>query len=197
MANSVGLDMPKKTRPLGSILSALNGKYHRVALLVFMAIVLAHWVEHLVQAYQVYVMGIDRPHAGGALGMLWPWLVSSEVLHYGYAVVMLVGLILLRPAFTGTALLWWTVALVIQFWHHFEHLLLFGQALFQTNLFGKPVPTSIIQLFFPRMELHLFYNGIVFVPMLIAVFYHLYPSRNDTHVSTCTCAKRSVEYRGV
>lgn len=197
MADVARMDLQKRTNPFSSFVTALNGKYHRTALLIFMAIVLAHWVEHIVQAYQVYVLGIDRPHAGGALGMIWPWLVSSETLHYGYAVVMLIGLFLLRPGFTGTSLTWWTVALVIQFWHHIEHLLLFIQALFHTNFFGKAVPTSIVQLFFPRMELHLFYNGIVFIPMVIAVFYHMYPSKKDAEAANCTCARRTMEYTGV
>ncbi|MGA7729715.1 MAG: hypothetical protein WCD37_00435 [Chloroflexia bacterium] len=198
MANSVrGLDMSKNSRPLGSLMDQLNGRYHRRALLIFMVLVLAHWVEHLVQAFQVYVLGLDRPHAGGALGFLVPWLVSSEVLHYGYALAMLVGLFLLRPAFLGTSLVWWTIALVIQFWHHFEHLLLFGQAIFHANLFGKAVPTSIIQLFIPRMELHLFYNAVVFIPMIIAMFYHTRPSKNESQVPTCTCGTHKLEYRGV
>jgi hypothetical protein len=36
-------------------------------------------------------------------------------------------------------------------------------------LFGAAKPTSIIQLLIPRVELHLFYNGIVFTPMVIAI----------------------------
>lgn len=40
---------------------------------------------------------------------------------------------------------WWTVALVIQFWHHIEHALLIGQVIFQHNLFHSPVPVSILQ----------------------------------------------------
>jgi hypothetical protein len=63
----------------------------------------------------------------------------------------------------------------IQFWHHIEHLLLISQYMTGHNLFGRPVPTSIIQLWIPRVELHLFYNAIVFIPMVIAMYYHLFP----------------------
>ncbi len=40
------------------------------------------------------------------------------------------------------------------------------------NLWHKPVPFSVLQLFFPRVELHLFYNTIVFIPMVIGMYYH-------------------------
>ena len=99
-----------------------NGPGHELALRIFMVIVLAHWAEHLLQATQIYVLGWPVPEARGALGLLFPWLVSSEVLHYTYALVMLGGLWFLRPGFAGRAdRLWWTVALAIQFWLCFGH----------------------------------------------------------------------------
>ena len=59
-------------------------------------IVLAHWSEHLLQAYQIYGLGWPVPEARGLLGYFYPWLIKSEVLHYGYALVMLAGLWLLH-----------------------------------------------------------------------------------------------------
>lgn len=168
-------------------LGALNGRYHRAGLNVFMVIVLAHWAEHLTQAYQIWVLGQPRPKARGVLGQFFPWLVSSEWLHYGYALVMIVGLFLLRPGFVGRARTWWTVALAIQFWHHIEHLLLLIQAQTGTPFFGKPVVTSIVQLVIPRVELHLFYNSIVFVPMVIAMYLHLRPSEKELDAMACSC----------
>ncbi|MDX1611967.1 MAG: hypothetical protein R3185_06325, partial [Candidatus Thermoplasmatota archaeon] len=105
-------------------LDRLNTRWHELAGLCFMAVVLGHWLEHIAQAYQVYFLGLPRPASLGALGMVWPWLVTSEWMHYGYALVMLAGLILLRPGMTGRARFWWDVSLWIQVWHHFEHLLL-------------------------------------------------------------------------
>jgi hypothetical protein len=169
---------------LNLLIARLNGPWHRQALRIFLIIVLAHWVEHVMQAIQVYALGWPRPQANGALGMVFPWLVTSEWLHYIYAFVMLIGLFVLRPAFVGRARRWWTIALVIQIWHHFEHLLLLGQALTHTTLFGRPVPTSILQLVFPRMELHLFYNAVVFVPMLIGMYYYAHPPAEETLVHT-------------
>jgi hypothetical protein len=118
----------------------------------------------------VFVLGWERPDARGALGMLWPWLVGSEALHYGYAVVMLVGLALLRPAFQGTSRRWWDLALGLQVWHHLEHLLLLAQAVARHPFFGAAQNTSLVQLVAPRIELHLFYNAVVFAPMLVAVY---------------------------
>jgi len=42
----------------------------------------------------------------------------------------------------------WTVALVIQFWHHIEHLLLITQATLHQNLGHRPVPMSMLQFSF-------------------------------------------------
>jgi hypothetical protein len=176
------------TRSTG-FLARLNGRHHRASLNVFLVIVLAHWAEHLVQAYQIWVLNWPRPKARGVLGEWYPWLVTSEWLHYGYAIVMLIFLFLLRPGFVGRARTWWTVALAIQFWHHIEHLLLLIQAQAGHNLFGKPVPTSILQLAFLRVELHLFYNSIVFIPMVIAVILHLRPNQAEQQAMACSCTQ--------
>jgi hypothetical protein len=143
---------------------------HRQAIVIFMIIVLAHWVEHVIQAAQAFLLGWERAESRGALGAVWPWLVSSEWLHYAYAVAMLIGLVLLRGAFTGPARTWWLVALGIQIWHHFEHGLLLAQVLLDNPFFGQKSPTSLIQLGFPRIELHLIYNALVFTPMVVAIY---------------------------
>jgi hypothetical protein len=170
-----------------SFYEKLNSTWHERALQIFMAIVLAHWGEHLFQAYQIYVMGWPRPKANGLIGLWYPWLIKSEVLHYAYALVMLIGIWMLRKGFTGRARTWWTVALVIQFWHHIEHLLLITQATVHHNFWGSPVPTSVLQLVFPRVELHLFYNSIVFIPMVIGMYYHMFPPAGEEGQAVCTC----------
>lgn len=150
---------------------------------VFTAIVVLHWLEHLVQAYQIYALGWPRPEAGGVLGLYFPVLISSEILHYGFAIVMLAGLWILRHGFEGAARQWWTLALALQFWHHIEHLLLIIQATTGHYLGGGPVPSSLIQLLVPRVELHLFYNAIVTIPMVVAVVLH---QRSDRCASVPT-----------
>jgi hypothetical protein len=169
-------------------IKTINSNKHEIALRLYMVIVLAHWGEHLVQAFQIFVLKMPRPMSRGILGQWFPWLISSESLHYGYALFMLIGLWILRPGFFGRSRSWWTISLAIQFWHHIEHLLLQGQALFKINLFHSPVPVSILQLFYPRVELHLFYNTIVFIPMMIGMYYHLFPSKEELAQHQCPCA---------
>lgn len=175
-----------------SFYDKLNTQWHKRALQILMIIVLAHWAEHLAQAVQIYVLGWTRPQAGGVLGLWFPWMVNSEVLHYGYAVIMLVGIWILRKGFTGLSRKWWTVALVIQFWHHIEHCLLQAQAILQHNLLGSPVPLSFLQMAFPksRVEIHLFYNAIVFIPMVIGMYYHMFPPEGEH--AECSCAWKQV-----
>lgn len=172
-----------------SLSERLNTSWHRPALQLFMAIVLFHWVEHIVQAYQVFVLRWPRHMAMGVLGMYYPWLMRTETLHYGFAVVMLAGLWVLRKGFAGRSHTWWMVAFWIQFWHHIEHGLLFYQALSHHYFFGGTVPTSIGQIWIPRIELHLFYNFIVFTPMMVAVYYHMYPPATEVPSIACTCAR--------
>jgi hypothetical protein len=174
------------------LLRRLNGPWHRRALAVFMAVVLGHWAEHLFQAWQIWAMGMPRHHALGALGMVWPWLVHSEWLHYGYALVMLAGLAVLYPGMTGRARTWWGLALALQFWHHLEHALLLSQVLGGWRLGGGPAPSSLIQLLIPRVELHLFYNTIVFIPMVAGMAYHLWPSAGEAGRMACGCALHRV-----
>jgi hypothetical protein len=172
----------------GSFIERLNTDWHEIALRTFMVVVLGHWAEHLAQAFQIYVLHWPVPEARGVLGVFFPWLIKSEALHYGYAVVMLVALFLLRKGFTATQEhRWWSIALGIQFFHHIEHFLLQYQAATGHYFFGRPVPTSIAQYWVPRVELHLFYNTIVFIPMVIAMYYHMFPDP-AAGKPMCTCA---------
>lgn len=171
-------------------LQQLNGPYHKVALRVFMVIVLGHWAEHLAQAIQIYALHWPVAKANGVLGLWYPWLVQTEALHYGYALIMLIGFWLLKDGFQGLSRKWWTAAFIIQIWHHFEHFLLLAQATLHHNFFGRPVPTSILQIFFPRVELHLFYNAVVFVPMVIGMYYHVHPPTGEEASACCTCCKK-------
>jgi hypothetical protein len=150
-------------------------------LVIFMAIILAHWSEHLVQMGQIYLLHWPKAKALGVLGLAVPWLVASEWLHFVYAFLMVVGLVELRYGFTGAAANWWAGALYLQYWHGFEHLLLFTQVqegfrLVKWAVVSAPPivpPQSIVQLLLPagfRPELHLFYNLMVTVPMVVATY---------------------------
>lgn len=56
------------------------------------------------------------------------------------------------------------------------------------NLFDAPVPTSLAQLVVPRIELHMIYNTIVFVPMIVAMYLHLAPTDDERVQMQCSCA---------
>jgi hypothetical protein len=156
----------------------------KYGLWAFVLIVVAHWSEHIAQAWQLWVLHWTLKQSRGVLGLPFPWLITTEWLHYAFAVVMLVGLILLRHGFTGSARRWWGLALKIQIWHHFEHLLLLIQALSHHNFFGASVPTSIIQLIAPRVELHLFYNTVVTIPMVVAMVVQMRSDRREVATAT-------------
>lgn len=190
MAASIKSRIAPALAPHASLHDRLNGPWHRPALRLFMVVVLGHWAEHLAQAVQIYVLGWPLTEARGVLGLWYPWLIKSELLHYLYALVMLVGLWTLRKGFRGLSYKWWTAALFIQFWHHVEHALLIGQAISGHNLFGSPVPSSIVQLLIPRVELHLFYNTVVFIPMIIGMYYHIAPPLGEEPSRGCSCALR-------
>ena len=173
--------------PSTGLYERLNTRWHKTALLAFTAFVLFHWMEHIVQAYQFFVMHWSRQMSMGLLGMYYPWLMKTEALHYGFALVMLIGLWVLRKGFTGTSYTWWMVAFWIQFWHHFEHFILFYQAQTHQFWFGGSVPTSVGQIWIPRIELHLIYNALVFIPMVVAMYYHVYPTAQDAGKAMCSC----------
>jgi hypothetical protein len=173
-------------RPL---LTALNTRFHRSALVALGILVVGHWVEHLVQAWQVWGLDWPRERSLGLLGLQYPWLVKSEQLHYWIALIMLFALAALRPGFTGQARRWWNVALGIQVWHHLEHLLLIGQVVLGLHMLGRPAPTSLVQLVLPRVELHLFYNAAVTVPMVVAVWLHTRRRDPSAAAPPCTCSQ--------
>lgn len=202
-----------------SLIDKLNAEWHKPALLIYTAIVLIHWAEHLFQAFQVYVLGWPLSEARGFLGMPFPWLVKSEGLHYFYALIMLIAFWVLRKGFVGRSYVWWMIAFWIQFWHHIEHGLLQYQVISGVNFFGAPAPISTIQMLgflegtpdtgfnglmkgppahafsglllaVRRLEVHLFYNTIVTIPMVVAMFYHMFPSPGEEAHMGCNCSWR-------
>ncbi|MFW6096999.1 MAG: hypothetical protein ACOC9Z_02935 [Chloroflexota bacterium] len=167
----------------------INKDWHEPALWLYMVVVFGHWLEHIIQAYQVFILGWARPDAGGVLGLWFPALASSELLHFAYNLLLFVGLWALRPAFRGRSRLFWNVALALQGWHFVEHLLLQLQWLSGYYLFGASQQMGIGQLWLPRVELHFLYNSIVFIPMVLGLFYHLYPPQSGSGRAPCSCTR--------
>ena len=108
-------------------------------------------------------------------------------MHYFYAIVMLAGLIYLRQHFDGRARAWWNAATRAPGLASPRAPAparpggaiapALGQAALSHPLFGAAKPTSIVQLVIPRVELHLFYNAVVFTPMVVAMYLHHSASR--------------------
>lgn len=173
-------------------LTAANSRWHRTWLTLFATVVVVHWLEHLAQAAQIWMLGLPRPDSRGLLGQAVPWLATHEWLHYGFAIVMLVAFAVLLPGFRGVSRWFWIAALGLQFWHHIEHFVLLAQSVTATPWFGRDIPTSFAQLVVPRVELHLLYNGIVTIPMLLAMRFHMRPpARERAEPPACTCARHA------
>jgi hypothetical protein len=215
---STGVACPLEPQSLwGRLSRKLNTTWHKRALQMFMLITLAHWGEHLAQTFQVYVLHWPLKESFGMVGMLFPALVKNESIHYAYAIVMLIGLWVLRTGFTGRAYVWWMIAFWIQFWHHIEHALLQYQVVVGHNFLGAPAPISLIQMvgliegpagtgfnglmtgppvhglsgllfIVRRLEVHMIYNTIVFVPMVVGMYYHMFPSPEEEQHMGCSCA---------
>ena len=107
------------------VLEVLNGTKHWQALIVYFFVVAGHFSEHLVQMGQIHLWGWSTRASGGILGLWFPALAASEVLHMVYNSLQLTGLILLWYGFRKFkwASRWWNIALIAQSWHWFEHFL--------------------------------------------------------------------------
>lgn len=131
---------------------------------IFIAIVIIHFLEHVVQLYQLYILDWPRPQCLGLLSLNFPWLMTSEWLHYLFAYVMLWGLIEFKDKALNKK--WWNTAKYLQYYHYLEHMILLLQMM-RGIPFAERI--SIGGLFFPRMELHFFYNLMIIIPMMLAL----------------------------
>lgn len=129
----------------------------------FVFVCIFHLAEHLAQLFQLFILHWNRPDCLGILGLLFPDLMRSQWLHWFYAVFMLSGLIVWKRFFGKTAL-------ILQGLHSVEHTLMLS--------FGF----SIGELWFPRIELHFFYNLVVLVPMMWA--FHRFSARRKFSASS-------------
>ncbi len=137
---------------------------------LLLIITILHFVEHIIQLMQLYVLHLPRAESMGLVGLYFPWLMKTEIFHYVLALYMLIAMYKYRHYFRlGTSNReYWDAAVAVQYFHHFEHFILLVQAWTGNYLLDKSVPTSIGQLFFPKIELHFIYNLIVFALMCLA-----------------------------
>ena len=93
------------------------------------------------------------------LGLWQPALLKSEVLHFALALYMAIALYIYCYQFGKSALL-------LQTFHLFEHTLLI------TSYWFYGTALSIGGLWFPRIELHFFYNLIVLIAIMQKINRH-------------------------
>ena len=157
------------------VLDTLNGSLHLRAVLVYFVIVIGHFSEHLVQVAQVFLFGWARSEAGGILGLYLSGVAEIELLHITYNSFQITGLILLAYGFRRyrAAYAFWLAALVAQSWHWLEHTFLITQMLTGHYFYGAMKQMSVLERFFPRIELHFAYNLLVFTPTVIALLLYL------------------------
>ncbi len=156
-------------RPTAEVKIEAANRRRRLVTIAVTIVFVGHWMEHVVQAMQIYALGWHPSRALGFLGLLVPLLVTSEWLHWVYNLALVGGIALVRPRFTGPARPWVTAALWAQGWHFLEHSILLVQVLTHVRPFGGVPPRSIVQLIVPRVELHLVYNTLVTALVLAAV----------------------------
>lgn len=155
------------------IVYSLNDRYYQPAIQAFMLIVGFHFLEHIVQLTQLYLLGWPRSQSMGLLGTVYPWLMMSEWLHYGHALFMMLGLAVFR--LSPIAGFWWSLAMWLAFYHHIEHAILLAQFFEGVQMAQR---ASLGSFLMPRLELHFFYNLMILLPMLIAFRFQRY-SRNN------------------
>jgi hypothetical protein len=166
------------------------GRVMKYGMKIFGTIMIAHWLEHIFQAYQVYVLHLHRECALGLLGMKYPWLIKTESLHYVFAMWTVWAMIYAGWKYfeSDWASKMWIYGTIAAVWHFIEHCLLFGQAVTHHYLFHQSQPTSIIQLFVPRIELHLFYNSIITLLAGVALLEeYLYRDATECYEDHCDC----------
>lgn len=161
----------KNTRPKGSPFTVAD---HNRLLAMYMLIVLFHFAEYVIQVIQFAYLGFSRTDAGGLLGEQFPALLTNETLHFGYNLILFVGIRMLYKGMSSGAQMWWMVGGMLQGWHLFEHTLLQFQWLTGSYWFGANRQTSLLENFIPRIELHFMYNTVVTIPIVIAVCVHVY-----------------------
>ena len=147
--------------------------------MIYLLLVLLHFSEHIAQLYQYLILGWSARESGGLLGFYFPGLAEAELLHSAYNSFQLTGLILLLSGFKSypAARMFWLIALTFQTWHWLEHVLLQVQFWTGVYLFNALKQSSLLEFFFPRIELHFVYNLMVFIPTVLAIVFLLKAKR--------------------
>jgi len=166
------LQQHAQRRPHGTF-QPFSKVWFRRLLIIYLILIVTHFIEHVLQLIQAAVLAWPRAEAGGLIGLWSPQLLTNESLHFSYNLMQLVGLLVLSYHVTGRARTWWRIAIGVQLWHFFEHFLLQSQWLTGIFLFNASKQIGIGEFFLPRLELHFIYNALVFVPTMIGVYFYV------------------------
>jgi len=139
-----------------------------------------HFVEHVAQAVQKFVLGWQKAH--GILGFL-----DLELVHLIYNSLYFLALAALfvgLGCYSGKSRVWeqplialfFVFGVLLQGYHEVEHLVKFGQHL-ETLQQGTP---GILGNFFNLIVLHLIFNLLVYLPVLgLLVGYRFEPRQAE------------------
>lgn len=129
---------------------------------------LGHFVEHLVQIYQIHVLGLTGPAARGIFGQL-----DIEWVHFGFNTYLLIAFLLLALKFRRNPWLW--VSVVVAVVHEIEHLYIMTNFL-RTGTPGLPgllARGGVIHIPLSRADVHFLYNLVESIPMMLAFVWQL------------------------
>lgn len=126
-----------------------------------------HFIEHIAQILQIYVLGVPRADAHGIFGNL-----DAEYVHFFFDTFLTVGVIILLFRFRKNKALW--VSLVIGLWHTAEHWYITYYYVFDNAFYKAHAKNGLLAQGgllwpnspLPRAELHFLYNLIFTIPLI-------------------------------
>lgn len=171
--------------------------YGAFAILELLVIVQGlHFIEHIAQLIQVYVLGMARSQAHGIIGSL-----DVEYVHFCFVLLLQVGVTALLFKFPRNTALW--VAFAIGLWHLVEHAYITYNYLFQNAYYQMQAKNGLLaqggallpHAPLPRIELHFLYNLLFLTALLWALIqclrdvYDSYLQRSFPHLPRVELAR--------
>ncbi len=151
--------------------SEATWKYRHYAWFAFYEILFVaqglHFIEHIAQVLQVYVLGIPRADAHGIFGNL-----DAEFVHFSFDTFLEVSVIILLFKFRKNIALW--VTGVVGLWHTAEHWYITYYYVFNRPYYSAHAKNGLLAQGgllwpnspLPRIELHFLYNLLFTVPLI-------------------------------
>jgi hypothetical protein len=151
--------------------------YHWLALLYLLVVTQSgHFLEHVVQTYQIHVLGLRGAAAPGVFGAL-----DIEWVHFLWNSWVLITVAILVSRFPRNVWLWSLVPMTI--WHEVEHMWIMVEFI-RSGIAGTPgllASGGVIGGGLPlvRPDLHFLYNLVETVPLVLAFVWQLKYAHDD------------------